>query len=204
MPVVAVNREPKTYSMHSVLLDLTLGTARLGRDLMLAGHRRIAAVEPRGDNTISVTLRNAVTRYAPDAAVDACSADEIHLLLESGVTGIVCSTCTAAEQVKAQLDRMDVQIPSQVSLVAMGSVTDIAPCSGYYCSARQLAEAVVGLLKDAAGSRPTTLWLAGTWHDLGTVGPTAPLAIQDSASFKHGRHAGLTPGPVEHSWQSIP
>ena len=65
MPVVAVNREPKTYSMHSVLLDVALGASHLGRDLMLAGHRRLAAVEPVGSTSLCVTVRHAISRILP-------------------------------------------------------------------------------------------------------------------------------------------
>ena len=36
------------YSMHAVLVDAALGAARIGRDLMLAGHRKFAAVEGAG------------------------------------------------------------------------------------------------------------------------------------------------------------
>ncbi|HET6246396.1 MAG TPA: GntR family transcriptional regulator [Tepidisphaeraceae bacterium] len=186
MPVVAVNREPKTYSMHSVLLDIALGASRLGRDLMLAGHRRIAAVEPVGSTALSMTLRTAIARYAPDAIVDACTPDEVSSLLDTGVTAIVCGTTHAANKTRAELQKAAISVPGQVSLAAVGCVDDIAPCSGYYCSAKQLADAVVGLLRDAAGTRPATLWLAGAWHDLGTTGPTVPIPVEEVAKLRLG------------------
>jgi hypothetical protein len=169
IPVVAVNREPNTYSMHSVLVDDALAAARLGRDLALAGHRRFAAVEPRGSTSISVALRNAVRRYSPHAVVDACCADEIRMLVDAGVTAVVCGSCAAAEQVKIVLGRHGIDVPRNVSLAAVGYIADSAPCSGYFCSTLQLAEAVEKFLREGPGLRPSTLWLAGAWHNAATT-----------------------------------
>lgn len=187
MPLIAVNREPNTYSMHSVLLDVALGTSRLGRDLLLAGHRRLVAIEPRGSSTVAFTLRHAIARYAPDATVDACAPDEARSAVEAGATAFICGSCAAADQVKRQLEQLDVNVPGRVSLAGVGCIGDCAPCSGYYCSARQVADAVVGLLRDASTGRPATLWLAGSWHDLGTTGPVAPLHIGDETGVASGR-----------------
>jgi DNA-binding transcriptional regulator YhcF (GntR family) len=186
IPVVAVNREPKTYSMHCVLLDVALGVNRLGRDLVLAGHRRIAAVEPRGSTSIITALRQAITRYSADASVDSCTSDEIQVLAESGVTACVCDSCATVDQVKARLHGAGTQIPAQVSLTAVGCTGDGAPCSGYFCTASQLAEAVVGLLRDAPGARPATLWLAGSWQDLGTTGAIANIPMEESSRLRLG------------------
>ena len=190
MPVVAVNREPKTYSMHCVLMDVALGASRVGRDMMLAGHRRLAAVEPVGSTVLSSALRQTVTRFSPDATVDACTPGEVRNMIDAGVTAIVCGSSASAAQVRAELDRAGIHVPSQVSVMAVGSTGDVPPCSGYFCSARQLADAVVGLLNEATGSRPATLWLAGAWHDLGTTGSTAPIPDEDGQRTTR-RRAGL-------------
>jgi hypothetical protein len=187
MPVVAVNREPKSYSMHSVLVDATLGVSRLGRDLMLAGHRKFAAVEPMGSSSIAQALRQSAARYAPDASVDSCRPQEIATLADNGVSGIVCGSIRDAEQVKLHLDRAGIRVPSQVSLTAVGCCEDLIPCSGYFCSHRQIVDAVVELLKSAPAGRPTVLWLAGEFHDRATIGPTGSLgSIEDLANVRVG------------------
>jgi Bacterial regulatory proteins, gntR family len=186
MPLVAVNREPGTYSVHSVLIDLALGVARLGRDLLLAGHRKLAAVEPCGSSAVSSALRQAALRYAPDAAVESCGAGEIASLLEGGVTAVVCGSAAIAQKVKANLEKSGVSIPGQVSLAAVGCINETAPCTGYYCGSRQVAEAVAGLLRDAPSGRPAVLWLSGDWHDLSTAGPSANVNVEESQGIRVG------------------
>jgi len=187
MHIVAVNREPKSYSMHSVLVDTTLGVSRLGRDLMLAGHRKFAAVEPKESSSIAQALRQAAARYAPDASVDSCSPNEIATLVDHGVSGIVCGSVQDADQVKVYLDRARIRIPDQVSLTAVGCREDSIPCSGYYCSHPQIVDAVVELLKSAPGGRPAVLWLAGEFIDRSTIGPTGSTgSVEELANVRVG------------------
>jgi hypothetical protein len=178
--VVTVDRELGTYSMNAVLIDVAVGVARLGRDLILAGHRRLAAVEPRGSSTVVQALTQAAARYAADAIVDACTPTEITTLVAHGATGIVCGSTAAAEQVRGQLAQAGIAVPDQVSLTAVGcwdGLAAAAPCSGYFCTSRQLAVAVAELLKAPAG-RPAALWLAGAFHERGTLRPTSTSASQ--------------------------
>lgn len=186
VPVVAVNREPKTYSMHCVLVDLTLGATRLARDLALAGHRRVAVIEPNGSTATVSAVRNTMLRYAPDATVDACSSEDLHTLVQSGVTACICDSITSAGRARSSLDQSGITIPAQISLASLGCIGEVAPCSGYFCSAAQVAEAVAGLLRDAATTRPATLWLAGHWHDLGTCGPTSVVGIEEAPRLRVG------------------
>lgn len=187
MPLVAVNREPKMYSMHSVLMDITLGVSRLARDLVLAGHRRLAAVEPRGHFHVAQTLRQSAARYASDATVDSCTPEEITTLIDSGVTGIVCGSPDAALQVKSRLDQARITTPGHVSLTAVGCCEESASCSGYFCTNRQVVDAISDLLKNAPNGRPTVLWLAGEFRDLGTIGATAnPAAVEELANVRVG------------------
>src|SRR5258708_17032127 len=69
MQIVAVNHEPRAFSTHAVLADVTLGVMRMGRDALLAGHRRLAAIEPRGHTAAAHALQHAARRYSPDAVV---------------------------------------------------------------------------------------------------------------------------------------
>ena len=171
LPVVAVGHEPKSFSMHAVLPDQVLGVNRLARDLMLAGHRRLAAVEPSGSTLIARTVRQAASRYAEDATADACSPEDIDALVHEGVTAIVCDSARSAARVRATLERRGINVPGDVSVVAVGGDCDRAavPCSGYFVDADQIVQMAVGLLREPQ-SRPATLWLAGEYADAGTVG----------------------------------
>jgi hypothetical protein len=184
LPVVIVNHEPKTYSMHAVLMDVALGISRLGRDMVLSGHRRIAVVDPPDSIAVCATLRQTIARIDAQASADACSIAEVQPLLESGVTGIICGSCEIAAQMKAQLQKAGANPPAPISLAAVGCTSHSAPCSGYFCSVEQLAEAAIELLRNAVHGRPTTLWLAGTWHDHGTTHPTAAIPIPETGHLR--------------------
>jgi DNA-binding transcriptional regulator YhcF (GntR family) len=171
VPIIAVEHEPRTYSVHAVLVDRVLGLNQIARDLMLAGHRRFGAVEDPGDATVAQELRRAAKRYAPDAVIDSCSPHEVGALVDHGVTAIVCHSIHAAQIARQKLDQRGIAVPNQISLAAVGSTCGETPCSGYYVRCDKLADAVVQLLKEPTTSgRPTTLWLAGEFIDRGTIG----------------------------------
>ena len=168
LPIVAVGHEPRTYSVHAVLADAALGAARVARDVFLAGHRRVAVVEAAGSTLVTHTLRQAVARYAPEAVVDACAADDVGAMLDEGATAVVCDSARAAEQVSAVLARRGVVVPRDVSLAAVGCLCEQPPCSGSFVPCRQVTDAVVRLLNENP-ARPAVLWLAGESVDRGTV-----------------------------------
>jgi hypothetical protein len=158
--------------------------------MMLDGHRRFLAVERRGSTTIADAIRAAAKRYAPDATVEPAFPNDVAAAVQNGATGVVCDSTECAVDVKAVLDRANVAIPARVSLAAIGIAPAAnAPCSGYFVTPEQKADAIVQLLRDAGASRkPTTLWLAGAYVDAGTTGPTesmidAPARVRfDAAS----------------------
>ena len=181
LPVVAVNREPKTYSTHAVLVDLVLGAQRVARDLLCAGHRRLAAVEPQGSTSVSQTLRQFASRYRADGEVTVetlspaeLSSDGAAALLDNGVTAVVCDSVRTAFRIKESLEQAGVDVPGQLSLAAVGYLCGgqiACPCSGYFVDCEPLADSVVQLLRDGPPQRPTTLGLAGDFLDRGTMGP---------------------------------
>lgn len=170
LPVVSVNHEPKTYSMHSVLTDVGLGVQRLARDLMLAGHRRLGAIEPRGNSAVAHGLRQSASRYSADAVVESADASEAAVLVENGITTLVCGSVRDARQTRATLAAKAIQIPQQVSLVAVGCACATAECSGYFVECEKIAKAVIDLLTDPH-PRPVALWLPGHWIERGTLAP---------------------------------
>jgi hypothetical protein len=174
MQLIAVGREPRTYSMHAVLMDGENAVVSIARDLMLAGHRRIAAVEARNSMFVSESLRKAAQRYAPDAEIDRCFPGDVRCLLDHGVTAMVCDSVTAASRVLEQLAVMEIPVPAKVSVAAVGYVGHDYPCSGYYVSWPQAAEAILQRLTDRP-VRPTTLWIPGRFMDQGTIAPPASV-----------------------------
>lgn len=171
IPFVAVGQQPKTYATHAVLRDVTYQATYVGRDLMLGGHRRFLAIEGRKSTQLTEALRKTAARYAPDATVDPCFARDVAALLELGTTALVCDSVATVRDVMAALSAMNKQVPRDVSVAVVGCVADEIPCSGFFTSTRQQAGAIVDLLKDIQPSRPSTVWLTGTYADHHTTGP---------------------------------
>ena len=92
-------------------------------------------------------------------------------MLANGTTAFVCQSVDAAQQVAEQIARAGRSVPADVSLVAIGSTSDVQPVSGYFLHRSEKVNAIVGLLNDTQAYRPTTLWLAGRFVDRGTTGP---------------------------------
>jgi DNA-binding transcriptional regulator YhcF (GntR family) len=182
IPLVVVGQKPYTFSTHAVQCDYALAVTMAGRDLLLAGHRRIAAVEPRVSSFVASNLRTAVARYSPQATIDACFPEDVPAMIESGVTAFVCGSCEIALAVKAQLGKQSYSIPAQVSLMAVGISLCEPPCSGYFVDAVEKAAAIVQLLGDSQNSRPTTIWLTGKFSDQHTTAPLLAIGPE------HGMH----------------
>jgi DNA-binding transcriptional regulator YhcF (GntR family) len=169
IPVVVVGREPRVYSTHAVVFDVALAASQIGRDLVLAGHRRLAAVEARHSRLVADALARAAARYSPDVQVDTCFPADLQSLVEDGVSAVVCQNLRLADQVKCELDRLGVAVPARVSVLALGATNDKQTVSGYFLPAAEKARAILQLLNDPRATRPTMLWLAGQYVDRGTV-----------------------------------
>jgi hypothetical protein len=184
MPVVGVKHEPRAYSMHAVMPDVTLGVQRLARDLALAGHRRLGALEPLGSNTVALALRQAAARYASDAKVETANPGEAAALAEAGVTALACGSVRDARLARAALEARGIGIPQQVSLVAVGCTCPDAQCSGYFVDCGKIGQAAIDLLKDG-NPRPVSLWIPGQWVERGTLAPIGPgLALDADAPLR--------------------
>ena len=173
--VVAVGREPRTYSTNAVLLDSALGVSQLTRELVLGGHRRFLAVEGRQRKTISDAVRLAGLRYHGDVCVDVCDAQDVVGAIEYGATACICDSVESASQTLAALNKAKIDVPSRISVAAVGWSGGEYPCTGYFVHAQQKAAAVADILRNAQSGRPTALWLAGSLMDRGT---TAAISAQ--------------------------
>jgi DNA-binding LacI/PurR family transcriptional regulator len=183
--VVVVGREPRVYSTHAVVFDVALAAAQLGRDMVLAGHRRIATVESRRSCAVAAALLRAGLRYSPDVQVQTCLASELGPLVEQGVTAVVCEDLDCAAEVKKELDRLGVAVPQQVSIASLGVAPEHQPVSGYFLPMAEKARAILQLLGDPNAVRPTTLWLAGQYVDRGTVSPRIPPEVAHHHAAPH-------------------
>jgi len=186
IPVVSVNRRPAAYATDAVRIDAPFGAESLARDLLLAGHRRVLAIEARNQTTITTALRRAAARYAPDASIDTCFPREVCVALEYGATAVICDSATSAVQTLELLRQHDLDVPGRVSVVAVGSASE-PPCTGYFVTPEQEADAIQQLLRRGATNRPTTLWLSGRFHDRGTTLPLGDSAAAIHAPASHER-----------------
>lgn len=173
MPLVVVGREPTTYSTNTVLLDTAYLGGRLGQDMLLAGHRRLAVVEENAseqESPIARALRSAIGRYAPEATLTRCTAAEVIPLIEQGVTGLICDTTAVAAQVARSLAEAAISVPRVASVAAVGQADGDYPCSGFYLDSDQQAEAIAHLLSHGRnGGSGAVLWLTGKYIDLGST-----------------------------------
>jgi hypothetical protein len=197
LTLVAVGREARMYSMHVVLADIALGVARVVRDMILAGHRRFAAIESSGCHTVAQSLRQTTVRLAPDATIDVYSPDDVAQLRQSGATGVICASPAIARKVRTALARPveadgtpglhdAPALPAGISLAAVGIAWDEAPVSGYYVDGATAAEQIINLLKDPPAGRPAAMWMAGHYVERGTMsaGVDASVPVQESAPMR--------------------
>ena len=169
--VVVVGREPRTYSMNAVMLDLELGASRVARQLLLSGHRRIVVAADEGQSEIVQAARQAAARIDESATVDSVSAKDAVLAVREGATAVLCVSSSVAKEVMAGLKAANAS--AEVVGIGMGS-SDIA-CNGCYISPEQIAAATADLLSPHQSTRPAALWLAGNYkHDNGSV----PVSLQ--------------------------
>jgi regulatory GntR family protein/substrate-binding family protein len=173
LPLVIVGREPATYSANTVLLDVAYLGARLGQDLLMAGHRRIAVVETeRGEqeSPVARAVRGSISRYAPEAALFRCSSEQAIQYVEQGVTALVCDSTGAAHRVVESLSEASISVPRVASVAAVGLADGDYPCTGFYLGSDQQAEAIIHLLQHGrGGGSGAVLWLTGKYIDTGSV-----------------------------------
>jgi hypothetical protein len=184
MPVVMVNRLPTAYSVNAVVVDAAMGVTRLARDLLLAGHRHLGAIEPTESQLVSQNLRRAMERFRPDAEIETGNASQAAMLVENGVTALVCGSVDDARTAMRKLKEHGIPVPGRVCVTAVGCTCPEAQCSGYFVDCAKLAEAAAKLLTEPP-ARPVTLWLSGQWIDRGTLAPSqGHLTLEHAANLR--------------------
>jgi hypothetical protein len=175
MPIVTMCAPDREITTHTVRLDRTLAGFCLGRDMLLAGHRRLAAVGGARQPELRAALAQAVGRYAAEATVDVCAAKDVLTLIDKGITGIICDEIEAAAQVLHALEQAGVHVPMRVSVAAIGIDPGDLACSGIYLTPGSAAAALAEMLKDLP-QRPMVSWLRGHFIDHGTMASPANIA----------------------------
>jgi DNA-binding transcriptional regulator YhcF (GntR family) len=187
VPLVVVGREPSTYATSAVIFDRPYLASRLARDLLLAGHQRLAVVESDaqqtggGESPLCRTMLAAAARYSPEAKVKSCLSQEVLQLAENGTTAFVCASVSAARQTLDSLSAASISVPASVSVSAVAEAAgNDVPCTGFFLSPEQEAEAIAYLLQNGqVGGGGNVLWLTGQYVDRATTG-VAPAAIERS------------------------
>ncbi len=137
--------------------------------MLLAGHRKLIAVERHHSSLLGHSVRQVAARYAADATVEVCAPHELGAIIDGRATGIICDSADAAAAVRDMANSFGLQIPEQLSLAAVGCAAAPVPASGYYISPSALAAVIAGVLREAQIARPAVLWLNGEWSDAGSI-----------------------------------
>lgn len=168
VPVVLAAEQESTYSHHAVRFDQALAAFCLTRDLLMSGHRRVAAIDIRGSTAIVDAMRRAANRYAPEATVDSGFEQDVMAMVEHGITAVVCQA-RETMTIRQALEAGGINVPQQVSLAALGSAEAQPACSGYYLEAATKAAAIRELVREVQPHRPSVVWLTGQYIERRTT-----------------------------------
>ncbi|MCC7350472.1 MAG: GntR family transcriptional regulator [Phycisphaerales bacterium] len=168
IPLITVGREPQTYSCHCIMQDRVVGVVHLARALLLSGHLSIAVIDQHDNTEVHEVLRKTAAYCAPNATVVRGVIEDLRELAQNGVTAMVCGSADCAQQVRQKLTDLNLSVPQQVCLVAVGSIEQEAPCSGYFTNIQEEARTILQTLQDIHQRRPATLWMIGKYVDRGT------------------------------------
>jgi len=186
--VIVVGREPKTYSMNAVMVDTQLGASRLARELLLAGHRNFVVAADRGELDFVQAVRQTISRFDFGATVDAVFAPEVALAVQAGATAAICSSARLARQAMQSMSAT----AQSATIVAVGISDGAAPCSGYFVSPTQVANAISELLAPSQSAKPSVLWLAGEFISSPTSDIPAALRTATRPGFSRMESASFT------------
>lgn len=181
IPVVVIGREPRTYSLDCVLVDVSNGAARLAKELLQLGHRRFMAVEPMGQSSLTDSLKEAISRPGLGATVDSVSPNDVTAAVQSGVTALICDSEETAQSTMKRLADAGISVPEQVSVAAVGVTAgnNDRAVTGCYVPMIEVVENATRLLADTQPRRPATLWLAPLYVSRQTTAE-APTAYQQT------------------------
>jgi hypothetical protein len=187
LPVLDTVRASGVYSTHGVLLDRAQGAFNLGRDLLFAGHKRLAAIDLRNSTTVFDALTWAVARYGSGATVHAATTEHVADVIHQGVSGVVCDGVEAAGDASQTLNdrRSSLLLSGDISLAAVGELSERVCCSGYYLDPVRQAQVIAGVMQNLQPHRLSVIWLSGTFIDRGTMRPMAaaiPMAAPNRMS----------------------
>ena len=172
--VLLVDRQLPQYTTHAVMINRPIAAAELARRLVRQGHARLMVVDPHGPGEISETVR-AATACDGIAVFDGVLDDVVGAVQQASdpVTALICSSSETARHAIDLCREAGFDVPSHVTVVAIGCMPQPLVCSGQYVPHEMMADAIMQLLRDASPHRPISLWLSGDFVDAGTIAPRA-------------------------------
>ena len=170
VPLIETSRLPQRYSAHGALLDRHLAAFNLGRDLLLGGHSRLAALDLSGSTALFAGLWQAARRYG-NGVIETLAPEQIRDAFDDGTTAFVCDGVDLASETLCRLNAFGVRPgqPSHVSLCAVGALGQGICCTGYYIDPVRHAAAVADVAGSLHPNRVSLLWLTGTYVERGTL-----------------------------------
>ncbi len=169
LPVITT-RPQAGYATHAVLMDKTQALFTLARDMILAGHRRIVAMDLPGQTIAYDALRAAAARYSPQMDVSSAHPNDWRTITPPQVSAILCGDASLAAQLLT-VGSEQYTTETRPALAAVGDLADPVPCTGYYLDPARQAQAIDDLLHELSAQKPTTLWISGRFIDTGSMNP---------------------------------
>ena len=173
--VVLLDRVSTHYATHAVLQNYAVAAASLARRLVDMGHRTIGVIDSGVLPDVVNFVRTVVGTDALGDGVKIVSGmlDDVQSLVEvrtqARPTAFVCTSCETARYTASLCRASGLTVPEDISVVAVGRLTESPRFTGQYIDDVQIAEAITRVLRDASPHKPVSVWLVGEYVDVGTA-----------------------------------
>jgi len=170
--VITVGTRATRFSTWAVLYDVPAAAADLARRIAHRGHRKLMVVGADPDGEVMAAVHSAVRDTAEAVLGGLTDLDDC---LAAGATALILLPAINPKQVADYLAHCQHRVPDDMSVVTIGWQSGASHWTGVGFTPQQVCDAIMQLADPHASPRPASLWLAGSFHDAGTLGP-APAA----------------------------
>ena len=200
MKVILVDRLPRPYSCHAVLVERVLPTICLIKRLAAMGHQSITISFDAGQSEAVAAIRQSLDVIVPHLNIRFSTTQDLHEITGTrsqilASTAYVFDQFAPASQFMALLQTLKISVPADVSVGALGlcdssrdrksgidgpldtdEPVDVGPpCSGYPIYAKTVIAAIHELAQTPMPVRPLPTWLTGEFVDRRTMGIVGPI-----------------------------
>ncbi len=200
MKVILVDRLPRPYSCHAVLVERVLPTIYLIKRLAAMGHQLITISFDAGQSEAVAAIRQSLDVIVPHLNIRFSTTQDLHEITGTrsqilASTAYVFDQFAPASQFMALLQTLKISVPADVSVAALGlcdssrnrksgvdgpldpnEPVDVGPqCSGYPIYAKSVIATIHELAQTPMPVRPLPTWLTGEFVDRGTMGIVGPI-----------------------------